>query len=341
VLGAILAMATTNLQAPPVSSPTQQAFETITRAAERGAKMVRSLLSFARQNPAEERELDLNMIIREEVRLLERTTLAKVRLALELASDLRPIRGDASALTNAFMNLCLNAVDAMPAQGTLTLRTRNMAPSWVEVDVEDTGTGMTQEVQAKALDPFFTTKPVGMGTGLGLSMVFSTVKAHQGQLEIWSQPGQGTRICLRFPACKPSNLPLVAVEPRETAAVGSRKVLLVDDDELIRGSVQALLEVLGHQVTVAASGEEALALLQTGLEPDVVILDMNMPGLGGGGTLPALRTLRPSLRVLLSTGRTDQTALNLVAAFPNVTLLSKPFTMEDLRQRIQQAERGV
>ena len=152
VLGAILGLATAHLEIQPPESPAYRAVETISRAAVRGGKMAKSLLNFARQSPAEEHELDINAILLEEVRLLERTTLSRVHLLLELAADLRPMRGDAAALTHAFMNLCVNAVDAMSDRGTLTLKTRNLEESWIEVVVEDTGSGMTEEVLEKALN---------------------------------------------------------------------------------------------------------------------------------------------------------------------------------------------
>ena len=204
VLGAILGLASAHLEVQPKGTPSHRAFDTIAKAATRGGEMVRSLLAFARQSQAEERDLDLNAILREEIRLLEHTTLSRVRLEMDLAAELRSIRGDASALAHAFMNLCVNAVDAMPDQGTLTLRTRNVDNHWIEVLVEDTGTGMPKEVLDRAMEPFFTTKGVGKGTGLGLAMVYRTVKAHRGQMEIHSQPGQGTQVRLRFPASEPS-----------------------------------------------------------------------------------------------------------------------------------------
>jgi CheY-like chemotaxis protein/anti-sigma regulatory factor (Ser/Thr protein kinase) len=297
--------------------------------------MVKSLLNFARQSPAESRELDLNEILREDVGLLERTTLARIQLELELAADLRPIYGDASALTHAFMNLCVNALDAMPEKGTLALRTRNVDRDWIEVMVEDTGTGMAKEVLGKAMDPFFTTKEVGKGTGLGLSMVYSTVKAHQGQLEIQSEPGRGTRVMLRFPAC--NSMPQAPESPgdrRPESAAKALNVLLVDDDELIQSSALAILEALGHCATVVPCGEQALATLEAGFKPDVVILDMNMPGLGGAGTLLRLRAMTPTVPVVLATGRADEAAFKLTREHPRVTLLAKPYGMRELRDQL-------
>jgi CheY-like chemotaxis protein len=339
VLGAILGLASAHLGTQPYGSPLHQALDTICKATERGGKMVKSLLNFARQSPAESKKLDMNTILREEVALLERTTLAKVRLEIDLEANLRPILGDASALTHAFMNLCVNAVDAMPKNGTLTLRTRNVDSDWIEIVVEDTGMGMPKEVLEKAMEPFFTTKETGKGTGLGLSMVFSTVKAHRGQMAIESEPGQGTCVMLRFPACEQETLAQAAAPAVSEETVlphGTLKILLVDDDDLIQSSVQAILECLGYTaVTTAASGEEALAMLEEGLEPDLVILDMNMPGLGGMGTLPRLRVLRPELPVLLATGRVDQTALTLASANSGVTLLTKPFGLRELQKHLE------
>jgi PAS domain S-box-containing protein len=338
VLGAILGMASMHGEQAPPGSDLERGLLTITRAAERGGTMVKSLLNLARQSPAETQELDLNALLREEVRLLEHTTLSQVRLEMDLAPDLRPMRGDAAALTHAIMNLCVNAVDAMAGSGTLTLRTRNVDPAQVEIQVQDNGCGMPAEVMEKALDPFFTTKGVGKGTGLGLPIVYSTVKAHQGALELQSEPGRGTLVRVRFPSCAQA---APAAPPPEARPGPGRElcVLLVDDDELVRCSVQALLEALGHCVTVAASGEEALALAT--FEPDLVILDLNMPGLGGGGTLPRLRALHPQVPILLATGRTDQTALDLVEAYRHVTLLAKPFGLQELRRQLDLIQGGV
>jgi PAS domain S-box-containing protein len=336
VLGAILGLASAHIDNQPSGSPLHRAFDTICKATERGGKMVKSLLSFSRRSPGENKVLEVNALLRDQAGLLERTTLAKVQLEMDLEASLQPIQGDANGLAHAFMNLCVNAVDAMPEGGTLSLRSRNIDEDWIEVVVQDNGTGMVKEVLEKALDPFFTTKETGKGTGLGLSMVYSTVTAHRGQLAIQSEPGAGTCVRMRFPAYVGGT---EIAEPEAAAAAQTQqrslKVLLVDDDELIQSSMQVILEVMGHTITPVPSGEEALASLATGFEPDLVILDMNMPGLGGAGTLPRLRRLRPTVPVLLATGRTDQTALALVAAHPGVTLLAKPFGLRELQKHLE------
>jgi len=333
VLGAILGMASAHLEAHAEGSPTRRAFDTISQAATRGGMAVKSLLRFAHQTPTEVRELDMNELLREEIRLLERTTLSKVRLELDLAADLWPIRGEVSTLANTIMNLCVNAVDAMQGQGTLTLRTRNAGEGGIEVRVEDSGSGMSREVLEKALDPFFTTKAAG--TGLGLSMVYSTVKAHRGKLDIRSEPGKGTCVRMCFPACLSSGEPSRAAGPDGVQARGGAlRILLVDDDDLVRGSMEEILGVLAHTFTSAACGEQALLSLEQGLAADLVILDLNMPGLGGKGTLVRLRASYPDLPVLLVTGQADQAALDLVAAHPQVALLSKPFKLRDLEERL-------
>jgi PAS domain S-box-containing protein len=199
VLGAILGIASANQGQYPPGSPMHRAFDTITRAAARGGQTVRNLLNFARQSPITSQSVDFNLLIQEMTQLLERTTLATVRVDLDLQGDLRPVLGDPAALSTTLMNLAVNAVDAMNGEGTLFLRTRNLGPGRVEVEVGDSGPGMDPEVLQKAMDPFFTTKETGKGTGLGLSIAYSTVKAHQGEMDLRSEPGKGTWVSLRFP----------------------------------------------------------------------------------------------------------------------------------------------
>jgi signal transduction histidine kinase len=334
VLGAVLAIASYHLEVQPPGGAVYRAFDTIAKAATRGGEMVRNLLNFARQTPARTQRVDLNGLVRDVIQLLERTTLAKVRLEAGLEEGLAPVLGDPGALANAIMNLAVNGVDAMDGGGTLRLRTRSLADGWVEILVEDTGAGMTADILHKALDPYFTTKETGKGTGLGLAMVYGTVKAHGGLLDIQSEPGRGTRVSLRFPGAGPDSL-----EDPEPPAGGpalarpgrSLAVLLVDDDPDVNASLCDLMHLLGHRPESVASGEDALARLDRGSEPDVVFLDLNMPGLGGRGTLPRLRERRPDTPVVLVTGKADPSALDLTRTYRRVTLLPKPFTLAELR----------
>ncbi len=336
VLGAILGLASAHLEHLPEGSPLHHALGTICKAAERGGQMVKGLLSFAHQNSAEFRRLDLNALIQEEKTLLERVTLARVSTRLDLDPGLHPVMGDASTLAHAIINLCVNAVDAMPEKGVLSLKTRNEGPGWVALIVEDTGVGMSREVLQKAIEPFFTTKEQGKGTGLGLSMVFGTVKAHHGRMDIQSEPGKGTRVTIQIPA-----LPGIEASPLEATcgAKGTQKrldILVVDDDELIQQSAQLLLESLGHRVQAALRGEEALEKLSAGLLPDLVIMDMNMPGMGGAEALKRLRELHYKVPVLLSTGRMDESVLALAARYADVAILSKPFGVKEMKEKLKE-----
>ncbi|HEX9081104.1 MAG TPA: ATP-binding protein, partial [Holophagaceae bacterium] len=301
VLAAILTLADFHQASAPEGSRLQKNMETIARACQRGGTLVKGLLGFARTALTEERRVDLNAVVSEGIALLERTTLQKVRIDVDLSESLHGVKGDPAALGHAFMNLCVNAVDAMPEGGLLTVKTWNEATGCVRLEVADTGCGMPPEVLGKALDPFFTTKPQGQGTGLGLSIVYRTVKAHGGDLQIRSHPGQGTQVALRFPAVPASTEAASPERPRFRRGRALR-ILVVDDDELIQQSLGPMLQEIGHLPRIVGMGEEALGLLEQGLEVDGVILDLNMPGIGGATTLVRLRALRPELPVLLATG---------------------------------------
>ena len=339
VLGAIMALASLHRRHAGPETGLHQAMDTIIKACERGGTLVKGLLGFARQGLGEIRPLDLNALVVEEVALLKHTTLQRVRLEMELDDGLRQVQGDSAALSHALMNLCINAVDAMPEGGALTLRTHDGGGELVEISVTDTGCGMPTEVVEKALDPFFTTKPEGKGTGLGLSIVYGTVKAHRGRMELQSQPGHGTTVRLWLPACEPA-----ANAPQPEAPGAPMKqglnVLVIDDDDLVQMSLGQLLDALGHSATLVGSGEEGIRLLQEGLAPDALILDWNMPGLGGAGTLPLVRNMRPSLPVLLATGRVDQAARDISLNLPGVTLIQKPFTLEEIEKILDGVAKG-
>ncbi|MCE1203697.1 MAG: PAS domain S-box protein [Holophagaceae bacterium] len=339
VLGAIMGLASIHQDQEPEGSRLHKSMTTILKACTRGRTMVKGLLGFARQGLDEVRILDLNEVVREDLALLERTIPASIRVEPDLAEDLHRMEGDPAALSHILMNLCVNAMDAMPAGGILRVRTRNAGPDQLEMEVSDTGIGMPPEVLEKALDPFFTTKAQGKGTGLGLAIVYGTVKAHHGRLDLLSTVGEGTRVILHFPVAAETSEHLADIRV-PAGRVRSLNILVVDDDELMQESLSALLHTLGHQPLLAGSGEEALRCLEEGLRVDLVLLDLNMPGLGGAGTLPLLQAAHPDLPILLSTGRADQTAMDLVAAHPGTALLAKPFSAEEVQGHLHQLGLG-
>ncbi len=335
VLAAILSLATAHRPEAEGSS-LAEALDTIALACTRGRDVVKHLLAFARQDLETSTRVDLNVLVRDLVQLLDHTTLKRIRLETRLREPLPPLQGDPGTLSHALMNLCVNAVDAMPGGGELVLSTDVPVPGQVELRVKDTGYGMAPEVAARVLEPFFTTKPVGRGTGLGLSMVYGTVKAHGGTLDLFSRPGEGTEVVLRFPAqgeAAPAPATGTPMEVPEAAVL--HRVLLVDDDELVRMSVAQMLEMDGCTVDEAEGGAEALARLGEGSRPDLVLLDLNMPGMSGAETLEGILALNPGQAVILSSGYSDQDVAALLAERPNVASIQKPYTLPELQQKLR------
>ena len=318
-----------------------------TRAAERGAQLVRQLLSFARRQSLNPEMLDPNAVLAELRELIARTLGETVPIELDLAPDARPIRVDAAELQAALLNLANNARDAMPGGGVLRLATRNLdvgpgqaAPApdiepgaYVAVAVADAGEGMDRATLARAFEPFFTTKPVGKGTGLGLSQVYGFAKSAGGHVSIVSEPGAGATITLYLPAdaghagaIAPSGRP---GPQRRTAGV---RILVVEDDLDVLQSTREGLTELGFSVASAVNAAEALARLSQGLEVDLVFADIAMPGGVSGVELAReVRRLRPEVRVLLTSGYA-QSGLELGEDPP--PLLAKPYQHDELARRI-------
>jgi len=333
VLAAIMGMASALREGHPDPDHRARSLDTIIRACVRGRDVVKSLLYFAHKDLEGAGPVNLNAIAQEMVQLLSYTTLKRVQISTDLQEPLALIEGDSGALSHALINLCVNAVDAMPEGGSLLIRTRAAAGGPVTISVKDSGEGMSPEVIRKAIEPFFTTKPIGKGTGLGLAMVYGTVQAHKGSFEIRSEPGQGTEVILGFPPLAgPVEAPPPA--PAPPARSGPIRILLVDDDELIRLSIGPMLTALGHQVHLAEGGLEALERLRAGLEVDLVILDMNMPGLNGAQTLAKLLEFRPAQTVLMATGYSDESIAPLLEGRPNVFSLRKPFNMKEIEGKL-------
>jgi PAS domain S-box-containing protein len=332
VLAAILSLASAHREGLEAGHPLAKSLETISNACQRGRDVVKGLLYFARKDLDGAGPVDLNVMVRDMVQLLAYTTLKRVQLEMDLQEDLEPIHGDSGALSHALMNLCVNALDAMPHGGSLRIRTRSLPDGRIQLAVRDSGQGMDEEIRKRALEPFFTTKAVGKGTGLGLSMVFGTMQAHGGTVEIESEPGQGTEVALTFSPARPEDgrLPGAEASPSATSAL---RILLVDDDELIRLAVGPMLEMMGHQVATASDGYEAIHHFEAGLPVDLVVLDMNMPGLNGSETLDRLLALRPDQAVLMASGYHDQDIRELMAKHPGIHSLQKPFSVDDIQRK--------
>ncbi len=338
VLAAIQAVSETLHLTHSTDSALLRFLDIIDRASARGRDLVKGLTNFARKDLREPKPLDLNALVREESELLRHTTLQKVEVVLDLEEGLPWVLGEPGPLASALMNLCVNAVDAMPTGGILTLRAHRLPGAQVQLVVQDTGVGMTPLVLGRATEPFFTTKPMGKGTGLGLAMVYATVKAHGGTLSLQSEPGQGTKVTLTLPSCA-APAASSATLPTGGPRAASMDILLVDDDELIRASIPALVESFGHHVIAAAGGQAALDMLDAGLEIQLVILDLNMPGMNGLETLQQLRQRQPWLPVLLATGHLDAESNRVLQQAGRALSISKPYTLEELDAKLQEIMR--
>lgn len=338
VLAAIQASAELLQSHQPESGPLARSLGLILMATGRGRDLVRGLTAFARKGLSEAPEdLDLNELVREEAALLERTLLMRVEVRVDLAPALPLVRGARSSLGNALMNLCVNAVDAMPEGGTLTLRTA-VIEGWVVVHIEDTGEGMPPEVLIRATEPFFTTKPVGKGTGLGLATVLGVVEAHGGHLDLDSEVGRGTRITLRLPSLGAGPGPdSGAAESGGLAAKHpSRHILLVDDDDLVRTALATLLVEGGHRVEVATDGAAAERQVADGQVPELVVLDLNMQGLDGPQTFERLRRLAPDLPVLIVSGFLEALPAGFAQDHARVRTLAKPFSLAQFQDCLRE-----
>lgn len=310
------------------------ALDIIAKATNRGRNLVGGLSAFARKDLLEPEPTDLNALVHQEVDLLQRSTLQLIEFSLGLVAPSPIVLGDRGRLAAALMNLCVNAIDAMPGGGKLTLRTGRGPGPVVFLTVEDSGTGMSSEVLQRAMDPFFTTKAFGKGTGLGLSTTYATAKSHGGSLLITSTPGQGTRVTLQLPEWLATQAAKSLEEHPPEPTHGAMSILLVDDDDLIRASIPCMLETLGHRVESVGSGQEALDWIAGHPTVDLVILDQNMPGMCGLETLKRLRLSRPLLPVVLATGNLDSISGSLLKNDPWLRVIGKPFTRQEIEKAL-------
>jgi PAS domain S-box-containing protein len=309
------------------------------QSAERAKTLVQRLLAFARRQPLQPTAVDIEQLVTGLAGLLESTLGPRVDLQLHIDEQLPFARGDANQLEMAILNLAVNARDAMPAGGTLTIaaskervfssqRERLNKGDYVRLSVADTGLGMDESTLAKAVEPFFSTKGIGKGTGLGLSMVHGLAAQLGGKLTIESTPQKGTTVALWLPVSSDDIEHRLAKPHAEILPQGRKRVLLVDDEELVRMSTAAMLGDLGYEVVEASSGEEALELLRE-LQPDLLLTDHLMPGMNGVELAKAAQEHIPSIPVLIISGYAE-----LEGLAPGLPRLTKPFRNAELAESL-------
>ena len=327
------------LAALPAGRPPRPYVEAVRDAGERGAGLARQLLAFARKQVLQPRTVDLAGVVAGLEAMLRRVIGEDVTLATASDPDLRPVRADPNQVEQVLMNLAVNARDAMPRGGRLTIEARNAGPGLhVLLSVSDTGGGMPEEVRARAFEPFFTTKPVGQGTGLGLSTVYGIVHAHGGHVELDSRVGEGTTVRVYLPAADgPVTRAPDAAGPRPDLPQGSETVLVVEDDPAVRALTCHVLQACGYTVLEAdGAGPASLAAERHDGPLHLLVTDVVMPGVSGPGVAEVLRALRPGLRVLFVSGYTDDEVVRRGVTQATAHFLHKPFTPADLARKVRE-----
>ncbi|MDZ7769926.1 MAG: PAS domain-containing protein [Woeseiaceae bacterium] len=325
--------------------------EMIANAAHRGAELTHRLLAFARRQPLEPKSLDLGELIASIDPLLRRTLGEHFDIKTVKADNLWLASADPAQLEGALLNLAINARDAMPGGGRLTIETGNVdlstdyvapypdleAGQYIMLAVSDTGSGIPAEDLARVFEPFYTTKEVGKGTGLGLSMVYGFAKQSRGHVNIYSEVGQGTTVKLYLPRARQDEMD-IGIEQEMAAGGGAETILVVEDDDLVRRYVHKLLESLGYNVLTATNGNAALEVLESNPDVDLLFTDVVMPGgMSGRDLAEEVQRRKPGIHVLYTSGYTENAIVHHGRLDPSVILLSKPYRREDLAASVRKA----
>lgn len=317
--------------------------------AQRAAALTHRLLAFSRRQNLQPKVLDIGRLVQGMVDLVRRTVGPAIAVDVVSTVGSWNVMADESQLENAMLNLCINARDAMPDGGKLTIETANRwvdertaneiglaAGQYVSLSVSDTGVGMSQETIDRAFEPFFTTKPIGQGTGLGLSMIYGFAKQSGGQARIYSEPGAGTMVALYMP--RSSGAENLGLNPQILADVPraheGETVLVVDDEPSVRAVVVEVMKDLGYATIEAENGKEALDALASASRVDLMISDVGLPGgMNGRQVADAARVSRPGLKVLFITGYAENAVFSHGHLEEGMEMMSKPFDVDLLARR--------
>ncbi len=351
LLTGIMGHAGLAMRALPPGNPIRADLESIQKNADRAANLTRQLLAFARKQIIHPTVLDPNSLILSLDKMLRRLISEDIELVTLLASGLGWVKADPGQLEQILLNLAVNARDAMPDGGKLTIETANVAldqnytgqhaevipGEYVMLAVSDTGVGMTEKVKARIFEPFFTTKEVGKGTGLGLATVFGIVKQSNGYIWVYSEPGRGTSFKIYLPRIKTMNSLNPVSDKTDNLPRGTETVLVVEDEVSVRTLAARTLSQQGYTVLEAANGEEALHLIQDySKEIQLLLTDMVMPKMGGKILADQLTALRPKTKILFTSGYTDEAITHHGTLDAGVMFLQKPFSPKILVHKVRQ-----
>jgi CheY-like chemotaxis protein len=322
--------------------------DTATASSQRAAALTQRLLAFSRRQSLDARPVELNELVGSMQHLLRSTLGETVRIHTDVADAPLHATLDANQFESALLNLAINARDAMPAGGALTLRTfpvrlaegeRTSVPAgdYAVVAVADTGTGMPPEVVERAFEPFFTTKPIGKGTGLGMSMVYGFMQQSGGHIAIDSTPGQGTTISLFIPLAEAAAEPEPTTPAVPMALGDGQSILVVEDDPQVRMLVTVVLEDLGYQVEVVGDADEAMPVLASSRRIDLLVTDVGLPGLNGRQLAEIAQQSRPTLPVLFMTGYAEKAQERAAFLEPGMSMIAKPFLLDAFSDAVRGA----
>jgi len=334
---------------PPEAGKSRRAAEQIRRSADRGAALTRQLLTFSRQERRRNQLVDLNEVVTGLSDMLDRLVGEQVELEHDLMRGLARVEADPAQLEQVLVNLVVNAVDAMPGGGRITISTANQGAgdeAAVLLAVADDGHGMSEEVRRRIFEPFFTTKEKGKGTGLGLSTVYGIVTQDSGSISVESAEGKGTRFQVVFPRAAPALVEETVEAPESAAPIDGdapppvadgEAVLLVEDDAMFRGLLAEVLEDQGYEVLAAGEPKEALAICdQRPKAVDLVVTDLVMPGMTGDALVRQLKERYPGIRAILMSGYSDEHLEERVRTDGTVPLMRKPFSTKELARRVRE-----